>query len=651
MSYGNYEVPPPKDGRTYKGIAVCRISKETQDEMSLEDQEALYREQIPNYLGNEYQLEVMATQGGGEILERDEFIELSQKVDSGEYDFVICEDLGRIVRRIHAMILCEAGEDSATRIIAINDRVDTLDEDGWRQNASFATMRHESYNKDTARRIRRTHRNRFSTGDMMRQVIAGYVKPHPGATESECFKDPEAIPVYDEWFTRLEKGQTFAEIALWLNSINFPVGPSVRKKSEWDGTLVGQVTYSPILKGQRQHNNRMSKRVNKTGKRKSVKAPEDMLLIREAPHLAFIDPERYDRVVRMVRKRNEKFRKGREHAKNGQPKGTRTDARWPSQHIRCGICGRKYVLGGHGRKDRMMCDGARSYECWNGMTFDRAELAERVSAEIHHQIENLPEFDSELFQRVHEESERLANRNSSEVKRLTLERSRTQEEIDRLTTAIAKVESSTALLDRLLMTEERLRELDDEIAEVSGSTPVKPVIPTASELRELAREAFLELAVDSREFAEIMRCIVRDFYVLPYRLIDGGSIMPRIVFSLDLGSIDGVEIPQQLDCMLRHCIVDLTKQPQRAEFREPVVSLRESGLKEREVAVQLGITQPAVQSAAKLHREMLRLGVRDPWQPVRDSVEAANYFKRISHARFRFTPLDGFVPKFPVTDT
>lgn len=127
--------------------------------------------------------------------------------------------------------------------------------------------------------------------------------------------------------------------------------------------------------------------------------------------------------------------------------------------------------------------------------------------------------------------------------------------------------------------------------------------------------------------------------------------MPRIVFSLDLGSIDGVEIPQQLDCMLRHCIVDLTKQPQRAEFREPVVSLRESGLKEREVAVQLGITQPAVQSAAKLHREMLRLGVRDPWQPVRDSVEAANYFKRISHARFRFTPLDGFVPKFPVTDT
>ena len=147
-----------------------------------------------------------------------------------------------------------------------------------------------------------------------------------------------------------------------------------------------------------------------------------------------------------------------------------------------------------------------------------------------------------------------------------------------------------------------------------------------------------------------MRNIVRDFYVLPYRLIDGGSIMPRVVFSLDLGSIDGVEVPPQLDCMSLDCIVDLTKQPQRVKFREQVVSLRESGLKEREVAAQLEITQPAVQYAAKLHREMLRLGVSDPWQPVLTQDDAADYFKRISNPRFRFMPLEGFTPKFPDAD-
>ncbi len=81
MRYGHVEVPPPKNGTTYRGIAVCRISKETQYEMSLEDQEALYLEQLPDYFDGRYELEVMATHGSGEILERAEFIELSQKIE------------------------------------------------------------------------------------------------------------------------------------------------------------------------------------------------------------------------------------------------------------------------------------------------------------------------------------------------------------------------------------------------------------------------------------------------------------------------------------------------------------------------------------------------------------------------------------------
>ncbi len=649
MRYGHVEVPPPKNGTTYRGIAVCRISKETQDEMSLEDQEALYLEQLPDYFDGRYELEVMATQGSGEILERAEFIELSQKIDAGQYDFVICEDLGRIARRIQVMILCEAAEDSATRVIAINDRVDTLDETGWRQNAFFATMRHESYNRDTSQRIRRSQRNRFANGGMVTQLLAGQIKPHPGASEAECYKDPTAEAVYDEWFDRLERGQTFRMIADWLNAIGFDTGPA-SKKASWDGTLVRLTTYNPLLKGLRTRNKKIAKRVNKTGRRKCVAAPEDMLLTREAPHLAFIKPERYDRVVRMVQKSNERFAKGRELAKNGRPAGTRNDSRWPSQHVRCGICGRKFVLGGHGRKDRMMCDGARSYHCWNAMTVDLADLASGVSNEICRQIETLPEFDSELVRQVRAESEAMAGLQNHELQRLNTERYKVLTEIDRLTEAIATVVSSQALMSRLMTTEQRLCELDDEIAEVAAAVPITPVIPTAEELRKLAQQEFLGLAVESREYAEVMRNIVRDFYVLPYRLIDGGTISPRVVFKLDLGSIEGVQVPNQLDCMTLDCMVDLMKPPQREEFRERIVALRESGLKEREVAVELGITQTAAQRAAKLHREMIRRGVSDPWQPVRTHAEAADCFQRISHPRFCFTPLDGFTRKFPVAD-
>ncbi len=193
MRYGYLEVSTPKQGSRYRGVAVCRISKESQDKMSLEDQLAYYHEWLKKNLDGEYELTVLASQGSGELLERADFLTLTEMADEGAFDFFIAEDIGRIARRTQAMILCELAEDTATRVIAINDGVDTLNDD-WRQNATFATMRHEAYNRDTAFRIRRTHRNRFLTGEMVRQVIAGYVKPHPRATEAECFKDPDAIP-------------------------------------------------------------------------------------------------------------------------------------------------------------------------------------------------------------------------------------------------------------------------------------------------------------------------------------------------------------------------------------------------------------------------------------------------------------------------
>ena len=107
------------------------------------------------------------------------------------------------------------------------------------------------------------------------------------------------------------------------------------------------------------------------------------------PHLAFIKPGRYDHVVGKVRQRDEKYRAGIAKEANRR---TRTDAPWPAQHPRCGICGRRYVRGGHGRNDRMMCDGARRYMCWNAMTVDGPQLAQAVADELRHPIEQIPYF-------------------------------------------------------------------------------------------------------------------------------------------------------------------------------------------------------------------------------------------------------------------
>lgn len=651
MNFGRAEVPKPKNGRRYRGMAVCRISTEHQDEMSLADQQALYRERLPQYLEGQYDLEIMSTRISGEILDRAEFIELSEIVEKGEYDFVICEDLGRIARRIQALILCEEGEDSATRIIAINDHVDTLETDRWRNNAFFATMKHESHNSDTSKRIKRSHRNRFLTGQMVRSLPAGYIKPHPGASEDECTKAPGAQEVYDEWFDRLDRGETFAEIARWLNEIDFPLGASV-KKSRWDGTLVAQTTRQPILKGLREHNRRTAVRVNRTGRRKSISAPPDLLMQRPCARLAFIEPERYDRILRNIRRNNEKYRNGiaEAHGGRGRQRGTRLDSRWPSQHVRCGICGRKFVLGGHGRRDRMMCDGVRSYQCWNAMTVDCDELAKGVATEVFARIETLPDFDSQLFASVQQEAQELQDRLSVSLGQLRVDREKLLREIGHLTEALASGLSSPAVLARLRQAESGLRDIDDRIADEIERQPKPITIPTASQIRELADNAFSGLSVNDREFGHLMRKVISDFYILPYRLIDGGLISPRSTFRLNLAALDGISLPDGIDCTAIDCWVTLTKDPQRVAFRQQVIDLRREGHTEREAAERLGITHTAAQRAAALHRQMERMGIIDPWQPVRSDLEANDCYQRIHNPQYQFTPLENFEAKFPMTE-
>jgi DNA invertase Pin-like site-specific DNA recombinase len=170
---------PPLAARTgsiLKVLAICRISTLLQDERSLDDQEALYRCWLDEHTDLQYELTVISGQGSGEEIDRLKYLQAIERVESDQFDLVICEDLGRICRRVYSLIFCETCQDNNTRLIAINDHVDT-DREEWRLHSYFAAMRHEVYNNDTAKRIRRTLRNRFAQGGDFQCPIYGYVKP------------------------------------------------------------------------------------------------------------------------------------------------------------------------------------------------------------------------------------------------------------------------------------------------------------------------------------------------------------------------------------------------------------------------------------------------------------------------------------------
>ena len=134
------------------------------------------------------------------------------------------------MRRVHAVLFCEACEDVHTRLVAINDDIDTCKE--WRLHAFFAAMKHEQSNKDTSLRIKRTLQNRFLQGEVVQCPIYGYIKRQGAKNDGHLQKDPAAEPVYREWFRKLDEGAMFADIADWLNASGIPVGPYCRA-DEW----------------------------------------------------------------------------------------------------------------------------------------------------------------------------------------------------------------------------------------------------------------------------------------------------------------------------------------------------------------------------------------------------------------------------------
>jgi hypothetical protein len=473
-------------------------------------------------------------QGSGECIDRQQVRDAEDLVASGRFDLVLMEDLGRHLRRSQAIGFCELCEDHDTRLIAINDGIDSAVP--WRLHAFFAAVKHEQSNKDTSERIKRTLRNRFVNGGVFQIPIFGYVKPPHAKSEADVSRDPSAESIYQEWFFRLEKDTSYAEVADWLNETGVPVGSGCRS-NRWTGPMVRRITFNPILKGVRVRNRKMSKRINATGNPKSVNAPPADLLERHCPHLAFIEPGRYDRLISKLTQTNAKYTVGRltgiDPRKNVRKKRTR----FPGQAINCGICGRQFVFGGHGQTNHLMCTGAREHVCWNGITVDGPLATEKISAAVFAEIEALQSFDAAFLSRLDEETEKSDSARADFLSELDAKLAKTEREIANLLGFIRDGDVSRSVRDNLLRLERLAAQLRHERSEAEATPSTTLVIPSIEEIKRLARESFEGLAADSFEFANAMRTLISRITIFPYRLCDGAPIVLRAKFDLSLANL------------------------------------------------------------------------------------------------------------------
>jgi hypothetical protein len=626
-----------RDGRTLQVLAICRISTLNQDERSLADQEALYRHWLTQHSDLPVKVEVIAGRGSGEDLRRPELLKAVSAVETDLFDLVLTEDLGRICRRSFAREFCGICLDHGTSQIALNDCVDT-GRDDWSLTAFFASFRHELYNADTGKRIRRSHRNRFQQGGVVQTVVYGYLKPRGATSDAEVQKDPQAIPIFEEIVQKLENGASYSEVADWLNAEGIKPGPYVRSR-RWTCAIVTRLIHNPILKGVRVRNKKMSKRINETGRRKSVPAPPTERLERNCPHLAFIEAARYDRLIKQLDERNAWCRRkgvnGVDTRKNVPKKRTI----WPGQHMHCGICGRLFVYGGHGQKNHLACGGIHDYACWNAISIDGPLAARNMIKAIRKEIESLPEFDAVLLQQVHERLQQRQGAKGQQQKELDRRRANIVRELQHLVDAIKQAGHSSSLVDELHRLEQEKTQIDWEQQQLARASDEPLELPSIAEIRTLAAREFESLSMTSPEFGRLLRRFIPRIEVRPYRLCDGGYAVLRAHFTFNLVPLlPQIPVPDSLAMALeRSLVVDLFEKPQREAYRVPIMELTQNRLKQRDIAWELEITQPAVQRAVALSNKMAALGISDPYVPLTEPP--ADYkLRRHRHPRYHFDP-------------
>jgi site-specific DNA recombinase len=632
--------PPlePKNGFILRVLVIARISTVHQDKRSLDDQIAKAKEYLGQVYSGKIDWKIIQSQGSGEHLDRKELHEAEDFIEGGQCDLVISEDLARICRRKRAYDFCELCIDHNTRLIAINDRIDTAVE-GWEDSAFISTWHHERSNRDTSQRIRRSLRNRFNQGGVFQFVIYGYIKPPGAKTDAEISKDPAAEPIYDEWFRKLEDGASYCEVADWLNAQKIPPGPFSQCK-EWTGPSVGRVTHNLILKGVRVRNDKMSRRIHKTGHHVAVKAPPEARLTRVCPHLAFIEPERFDRVIAMLTVRNARYKRKKQDGVDPRKNVSKKRTVWPGQHLRCGVCKREFYWSGVRGRKMMTCSGIHEYRCWNGVEISGELVCTRLTTVIFQHIMALPEFDDTFMDDVRQQW--LVLHGDQQKKKHDIDRRivGVKQDIANVTEAIAKMRHSRSLQEKLQELEKDEESLELAAADLARSLPPEPVLPSIEDLKQKATEVFTKFAPDNQEVARLMRILIPKLKVYPVQLCDGGSIELEAHFRLNLAAL--TNRPSAHLCpslMTQEIVVDLFDKPQREKYREQVVRMRESGMTHREIANHLGITLSATYRAAALQRLMDGRGLTDPYVSVTEPPSDTK-LKRHLHPRYRFEPLD-----------
>ena len=329
-----------------------------------------------------------------------EFLVLSDEATSGEWSsrpgidaarrlvadrkchLVISEDSSRLFRHPTACAeFFEIAFDADVRIICINDRVDTAEED-WPDRLHDAQRHHRQSNEYTRHRIIRSHDALWSMGASIGLLRPGYCRV---ATHAATTHDAERGPFFDsvetrwittiiEAFLRIANGESPAAVAQYLTEAGLPkFGNST--KPEWTEGTVKALIKNPIYRGVEGRGKTVGLKQQRAGRRKRVPNVPEGVRQRTMPHYRIVEDWLWHAANEAIRKRDHGTHvSGRGNSQYGIPR----DSRGPlSQRFRCQCGATMERSGASGYRCAMA--SPRQQKCWNKATA-KAHLVHRAVA-------------------------------------------------------------------------------------------------------------------------------------------------------------------------------------------------------------------------------------------------------------------------------
>lgn len=630
-------------------IAIyARISTDEQRQQSIDDQIRVCRQHLESTHGCQFPNIIVITDEGisGEIQSRPGIDELRRLIEEGLVDEVITEDSSRFYR---SMRLCDElvslAVDNDIRVICINDRVDTADDD-WQQRLTYAQQHHSRDNEYTRYRIKRAHDGLWQMGAAIGPLVPGYKR---SPRENGGKRPPKFDEVDQNWaplivkaFEMIADGTPAQIVAVYLTENGVRKASNAQQK-DWSATNVIRMIRNPKYRGHERFRVTVSRKRYVTGRSVSERNPNpDTILERDMPHLRIVDDELWGRANCILDQRitYKDQPRGKHHPVHGIPR----NARGPlSGLFVCGICGAQMSMAGR-TTGGYRCSGAAREECWNRVTALQQLTHQRIGAAVSDAILGSIDLTAEPLLRYLED----LVRGSGEIEELEQQLACRSHDLQRRKDRFLKFIES---LDRIPpFINEQIHKLEAEESEISRERKQlqrrksrQVVLPSREELIQMLRDAAERLSLCRRETAPLLQhLLVGPIRAIPCQQFGSAKVVMRAEFTLQLiqflpddlrNLMDSkAPVPESLRRYEKTITLDLFDPSGVPELALKAISFVEScpgprPPKLRDVAAHLGTNVMMAKRALDLGRKLRAAQLTDPYVPLTERPARASRWR------------------------